>query len=217
MLLWEALSVSAQEPVDGPPKDNALTHRSRRLPYENRCAAITKAGIRCRGRIRGGTDFCLFHDPAMISRRRAMAARSAEKRRQRTHLPDGYLRKLTTRSAVGEAMDRLYREIRLGVLSHEMGVILYKILTRLLDTGLAKSGPCPQRSKASRLRPKLEALLTCEELAAWERAMEHQAGSTADARRSTESPMSFERAVARRRRGDRQGGTGVKLKLQPAQ
>lgn len=217
MLLWEALSVSVQEPVDGPQKDNAVTHRSRRLPYEKRCAAITKAGVRCRGRIRSGTDFCLFHDPAMIAQRRRMAARSAEKRRQRTHLPDGYLRKLTTRSAVGEAMDRLYREIRLGILSREMGVILYKILTRLLDTGLAKSGPCPQRSKASRLRPKLETLLTREELTAWERAMDHQAGSAAGTRRRADSPTSFERAVVRRRRGDCQSGTGVNLKLQQAQ
>jgi hypothetical protein len=98
-----------------------------------------------------------------------MAAKGARKRRL-AHLPDGYLRKLSNRRAVAEAMDRLYREVRLGRVTLEMGEVLFRILTRLLDSGLVDVGLFPQRTKAGRIRPRLAELLTRDERSAWRKA-----------------------------------------------
>ena len=170
MLLWEHLSAFLR-PAEAESADaNAVCLRSVRLPYDKRCSAITKAGTRCHGRIKPGSEFCFFHDPALTrERRRLMAAKGTRKRRL-AHLPDGYLRKLSNRAAVATAMDRLYREIRLGRVTLEMGEVLFKILTRLLDSGLVDAGLFPQRTKAGRIRPKLMELLTSEERSAWRRA-----------------------------------------------
>jgi hypothetical protein len=89
------------------------------------------------------------------------------------HLPDGYLRKLSNAAAIGHAMDRLYREVRLGIITTEMGRVLFNILTRLMDSDLIKSGPCPQRTRAARIRPRLADLLTREERAAWRNAVDN--------------------------------------------
>jgi hypothetical protein len=117
-----------------------------------------------------------LHDPALVARRQRRIATNGQARHRRlTHLPDGYLRKLTNRTAVGHAMDRLYREVRLGLVTTEMGSVLFAILTRLMDSGLLESrgdGPAPsRRSKADRLRPKLSELLTRAERAAWQKAI----------------------------------------------
>ncbi len=176
MLLWEALTA----PRDGngkdphPHVDAPLVPR--RLPYDKRCATVTKSGKRCRGRIRSGGEFCPLHDPAVAERRRATgAARRHPARRRLMNLPDGYLRKLTNRAAVGNAMDRLYRELRLELVSVQMGHVLFNILTRLLDSGLIDAGKVASanhgRSKAERLRPKLADLLTQRERRAWRRAV----------------------------------------------
>ncbi len=180
MLLWEILN-RAERSVDDHPleAENGIRPlagllRTHRLPYEKRCAALTKSGRRCRGRIREGSDWCLFHDPAIAAKRRLQSPSSAKRRLRRlSHLPDGYLRKLSNRRAVGEAMDRLYREVRLGVVSAEMGNVLFAILTRILDSGLvtdARTGAA-DRSKAGRIRPKLNELLTRAERSAWRRAV----------------------------------------------
>ena len=101
-------------------------------------------------------------------------------------LPDGYLRKLTSRRAVGEAMDRLYREVRLGVLTPEMGAVLFGILTRILDSDLLASGPpkrpSSRRSKAEKIRPKLRQLLTRADRAAWQAAVANAPAESADAK-----------------------------------
>lgn len=174
MLLWEALAPTAPVNPSDPNKPPALEKPkvlNVRLPYDTRCSAVTRAGHRCRGRIIRSTDFCFFHDPELTAeRRKRMLEKGREERRLRTHLPDGYLRKLTSRTAVGEAMDRLYREVRKGIVSREMGMILFNILVRLLDSELVKSGSRPERSKASRIRPKLHQLLTQDEIQAIMRA-----------------------------------------------
>lgn len=198
MLFWESLSERTPRRSSNGSPAKTLTIRTRRLPYDRRCIALTKAGTRCRGRIRPGSDLCLFHDPNLAAeRRKRMAAKRGQNRRRFSHLPDGYLRKLSTRTAVGEAMDRLYREIRLGTVSIEMGEVLFKILTRLLDSELVKSGPCPDRSKAARIRPKLSELLTREERAAWKKAVE-KSTDTPPGEQRHEPRAAFERAVDRR-------------------
>ena len=190
MLLWETLGVTTQDPRTAPGNGESVLRRTRRLPFDTRCAALTKAGLRCRGRSRNGTEFCPFHDPELTTeRRRRMAAKGVQKRRL-SHLPDGYLRKLTNRTAVGHAMDRLYREVRLDVVTPEMGKVLFDVLTRILDSGLVEEGRCPQRTKAARIRPKLNDLLTRKERAAWRRAAANsdwQLGSARDRARRARS------------------------------
>ena len=136
MLFWEFLH-NTNPPArfhkipDGAPEP-AVTQR---LPYDTQCTATTKVGARCRGRIRQGRDFCPFHDPQLLAdRRRRMSENGTKDRRLRlSHIHGGYLRKLKSRAAIGEAMDRLYREVRMGSVSLEMGTVLLGILTRLLQ------------------------------------------------------------------------------------
>ncbi len=176
MLLWERLIV----PANGDTKEALPTDRDiiriHRLPYDKRCSAITKYGHRCRGRIRRGKEVCPFHDPSVSAeRRRRIAAKGGRSHHRLSRLPDGYLRRLSSRRGVGEAMDRLYRELRLGLVTPEMASVLFNILTRMLDSGLCDSGVgrvrSSGRSRADRLRPKLGRMLTRAERAAWREAV----------------------------------------------
>ena len=175
MLFWEALTLP-RERNGGTPTLEAEVLCPQRLPFDKRCSVITKSGKRCRGRIRTGTEYCPLHDPAIAAeRRRRPTPQGVRAHRRLSHLPDGYLRKLSNRAAVGNAMDRLYRELRLGIVTTEMGGVLFNILTRLLDSGLVDAGKVAasagKRSKAARLRPKLSEWLTRSERAAWQRAV----------------------------------------------
>jgi hypothetical protein len=180
MLLWETLTgeaeagAKAKQANSGEPVKRAV--RGKRLPYDKRCAALARSGHRCKGRIREGSDYCTFHDPAMTAeRRRRIAAKGGKSRRNLAHLPGGYLRKLNSRHAVGQAMDRLYREIRVGILTPEMGRVLFDILTRMLDSGLCdhgqETGKASGRTRAEKLRPKLKELLAPAEMSAWRKAV----------------------------------------------
>lgn len=172
MLLWEHLARFAGISVEQPPTAEAPPRMSKRLPYDTRCAMVTKSGRRCKGRIRNGADFCALHDPAVAEKRRSASSKPRQSH-PLSKLPDGYLRKLSTRASIGGAMDRLYREVRLGLVTPEMGNVLFGILTRLMDSGLLDQGRTPKsnRGRADRLRPKLADLLTRAERAAWERAL----------------------------------------------
>ncbi|MCH8879429.1 MAG: hypothetical protein IID34_06045 [Planctomycetes bacterium] len=183
MLLWELVTPTVPTEPVSPGGEPAAPPKYRRLPYDTRCAAKTKKGRRCRAKIRPGTDHCPFHDPEVTDeRRRRNAAKGGRSRNRLAHLPDGYLRKLKTRADIGHCMDRLYREVRLGIISKEMGTVLFNILCRLLDSGLAEqSSPKPiskGRTKVDRIRPKLNDLLTTQERTAWNQAIanasEHQ-------------------------------------------
>jgi len=186
MLLWEMLEARPPQDRDSstkPPGASASgsepstpkpTHTVR-LPFDMFCCAVTKSGRRCRGRIVKGREYCIFHDPELAARRKkAMSSAPAKRRRKLSHLPDGYLRKLTDHRSVGQAMDRLYREIRLGIITPDMGRVLFDVLARILDSGLADLGGVPKsvsRTKAHRMRPKLAELLTRAEKAAWKKAV----------------------------------------------
>lgn len=185
-LLWEALRTVPEVRPGSPSNNGTEGLRIQRLRFDKRCTAVTKSGRRCRGRIRGDSDFCPFHDPAVPrERRREIAAKGGKSRHRLARLPDGYLRKLTSRRAVGEAMDRLYREVRLGILTPEMGAVLFGILTRILDSDLLASGPPKRpssRSKAEKIRPKLRQLLTRADRAAWQAAVANAPVESADAK-----------------------------------
>ena len=175
MLLWEALCETPADKIKKAATDPSAPLRVQRLPYETRCSAVTKSGRRCRGTARPGSETCVFHDPEVAEkRRRRLATANTRNRNRLARLPDGYLRKLTTRRTVGEAMDRLYREIRLGKVTPEMGKVLFDVLTRLLDAGLCDGGkelPQTGRSRAEKVRPRVSALLTRAERSAWRRAV----------------------------------------------
>lgn len=183
MLLWEMLEAAPPRPRTSEEQAPAGPARARRLPFDQHCCALTKSGRRCRGKVRKGSEFCVFHDPELAAKRKkAMASPRAKRRRNLSHLPDGYLRKLTDHRSVGQAMDRLYREIRLGMVTPEMGRVLFGVLTRILDSGLAdlqRSPKAPSRTKAAKMRPKLESLLTRAEKAAWNRAIANAPGMQA--------------------------------------
>lgn len=178
-LLWEALRFRTQKQEGGAARIEP-TQIYAREPKQKQCAATTRSGRRCRGRARPGQDFCPFHDPNLTAeQRREIASRGGRSHRRLSHLPDGYLRKLTTPAAVGEAMDRLYREVRLGIVDPAMGRTLMDILTRLHDrlSRQGASGPQVARkaptvlqpTKAERVRPKLDHALSQAEMAAWRR------------------------------------------------
>jgi hypothetical protein len=174
-LLWETLSGRSSSEKRPKERSGGDANRPPRLPFDKRCAGLTRAGKRCKGRIKGQSEFCSFHDPAMTAdRRKRNAAMGGRSRTNLAHVPGGYLRKLNSLRAVGDAMDRLYREVRLGLVTPEMGSVLFRILTRVLDAGLyeKKTNSAPsRRAKVVRLRPKLAELLTLEERRAWRKAV----------------------------------------------
>jgi len=186
MLLWETLTRGEGSEASSQDSPVRRAARGPRLPYDRRCAALTLRGSRCRCRIREGSDFCQFHDPKISAeRRRLTAAKGGRNSRKLSHIPGGYLRKLTNRTAVGQAMDRLYREVRLGMVTPEMGRVLFDILTRMLDSGLCdgskKGNPQSPRARANRLRPKVSEMLSHAEKTAWQKAL---ANAPADIRSS---------------------------------
>jgi hypothetical protein len=175
MLLWEALTTNGT--TAGKKTDLVCKTRivAKRLPFDTRCSIITKSGKRCRGKIHGDGNHCPLHDPQIAAKRREAANKPRKPKNPLSRLPDGYLRKLSNYAAAGNAMDRLYREVRLGLITPEMGRILFGILTRLMDTGLLENTKnIPRRidrTKAARLRPKMDDLLTRAEKLAWRKAV----------------------------------------------
>lgn len=203
MLLWEMLEArTPQDQAESPHVSPEPSH-TKRLPFDIFCCAVTKSGRRCRGKIRKGGEYCVFHDPELAAKRKkALSSHSNKRRRKLSHLPDGYLRKLSDHRSVGQAMDRLYREIRLGIITPEMGRVMFSILTRILDSGLADLQGVPKsvsRTKASRLRPKLADLLTRAEKAAWKKAVDKASTPRASTTKRRTARAPAEKAIQPRR------------------
>jgi len=148
MLLWETILSTRH------------TGKAVRLPGDKRCAGITKAGTRCKGRSRNGSQYCIFHDPSidLAARRRAAGNKPKAKRRTQYHL-DGVASRLTTRQGITAALDRLYNDTRAGLVAPETGQVLFNALERLLEaynkTRAAKTSSGQDRSRAARLCRKL--------------------------------------------------------------
>jgi len=199
MLLWEMLEAPPLRTEGASPDTKPEASRTRRLPFDLFCCAVTKSGRRCRGKVRKGGEYCVFHDPELADKRKkTMASTPAKRRRKLSYLPDGYLRKLSDHRSIGQAMDRLYREIRLGIITPQMGHVLFSILTRLLDSGLADlngAPKAPSRTKAARLRPKLSELLTQTEKAAWQKAVAGAPGMQAEAMQPPKRRAPVEKAI----------------------
>lgn len=204
MLVWEVLRKHSILDLHSGLQDTP--RRVRRLPYDKRCAAITKSGRRCRGRVLPQADFCPFHHPEVVARRRQAISTAAHGGHRRlSHLPGGYLRKLSTRASVGTAMDRLYREVRLGVVTPEMGRVLFDILTRILDSELLRPTAAKPngRARADRVRPKLRIVLSSAERRDWNRAVANRSSTPPEAdSASPEYTPTPVRARAPRRRAN---------------
>ncbi|MEK6674284.1 MAG: hypothetical protein AABZ47_01360 [Planctomycetota bacterium] len=199
MLLWEALAIPFGQEKTEVVVNGVPGLRSMRLPFDKGCMAIAKSGHRCKGKARPGTEWCLFHDPEFVVKRNAVGVRKPAQRNPLSRLPDGYLRKLSSRRAIGNAMDRLYREVRLGTVTPGMGQVLFGILTRLLDSGLCEKGfpgtMSSGRSKADRVRPKLKEILTRSERIAWKKAVKEAPESLILTRKLTLAPKPVDSPV----------------------
>ncbi len=176
MLLWEMISPLSG--TNGQHAVKAVVPTKCRLPFDKRCVAATKTGRRCKAKIHGESEFCYFHDPEMAQARQLQLAKARKSRRTKLmQLPGGYLRKLTSRRAVGQAMDRLYRDILYATITPEMGRVLFDILCRFMESDIPafdnENSNSWHRTKAHRLRPKLSELLTRAERRAWKRAVEN--------------------------------------------
>lgn len=146
-LFWEMLRRPGRQADDARAGSTSLAEVPKRLPGDRRCAARTRSGRRCRGRIRPGSEFCVFHDPSITAEtRRANAIKAAQTRRAKASLPKGYPRRLTTPEAARAALERLYAEIRTGVVTPEQAKVLLEVLQRLLDSAAGRSGKTAQPS-----------------------------------------------------------------------
>lgn len=176
MLLWEALAAERMARQTAGHATAEHVRLTRRLPFDKRCAAFKKDGRRCKCRRYKELETCLFHDPTFREQMRIrMQDRRIVLRRRLSHIPDGYLRKLSNRASVTNAMDRLYREVRLGTVTPAMGDVLFEILSRLLDSGLLdvdKGKAAPSRvTKVDKLRLRMREVLTRGERSAWRRVV----------------------------------------------
>lgn len=200
-LLWEALRSLRRDGATGAGASPAPVYT--REPTNKQCAATTRSGRRCKGKARPGQEFCPFHDPGLSAeQRREIASKGGRSHRRMNDLPDGYLRKLQTPAAVGEAMDRLYREVRLGKIEPGMGRTLLDILTRLHDR-LSNRPPVKTPSvvrptRAQRIRPKIEDELSRAEREAWQKVGIEPQGVPADGPNHLQHPSTVAPAEPRR-------------------
>ncbi len=135
MLLWEA--VGGKKPQQSSTKSGVVravtTRRLRSIQAEDRCSALTRIGRRCRCRRARGSEFCNFHDPEIAAQIRERARLKREdKKRQLALLPDGFVKSLNSVDGIATALDSLYREVRLGVVSPRTASVMLAIIDRLL-------------------------------------------------------------------------------------
>ena len=124
-----------------------------RLPGDTRCAAVTKKGTRCKGRIHTGSEYCYFHDPDV-----ERPARRGGSRRRAYHV-DGVSSRLTTRRGITQALERLYHDTQMGIVPPDVGRALFEMLERMLhlyyETRPRRNPQRTDRSQAARLLRRL--------------------------------------------------------------
>ena len=133
-LLWEAAHEAGMPKKGRQGAVQPISSRLRSIQQPDRCTAITRVGRRCRCRKAEGSEFCSFHDPVISAqiREKAQAKREAKKR-ELSSLPEGYLKTLSTIDGIADALDRLYREVRLGIVSPRTASVMLAIIDRLLE------------------------------------------------------------------------------------
>ena len=132
-ILWEAFGRNSLSKVPPTGTVQAISTRQRSLQRDDICTARTHAGRQCRCRKARGSEFCNFHDPEISARIREQARLKREARKkQMAALPAGYLKSLNSPDGVPSALDNLFREVRLGVVSPRTANVMLSIIDRLL-------------------------------------------------------------------------------------
>jgi hypothetical protein len=184
MLLWEAVGGKKVPKSGGPTKVQPISTRLRSIQAPERCEAITRAGRRCRCRRATESQFCNFHDPAIAARIRASAAhKRAERQAALAGLPAAYMKSLSTVDGITGALDGLFREVRLGVVSPRTAGIMLSIIDRLMIYDkLVSEGArrrVDKRLRAHEVRRQLAAVIEEMKLPAPQRQPVKQVAATA--------------------------------------
>lgn len=163
-LLWEAVSTKKTAGASAPAVVQPISTRLRSLQRHDRCAGRTRAGRQCRCRKAKTSEFCNFHDPEIAARIRERArAKREERKRQLAALPEGYDKSLNGPDGIAHALDTLYREVRLGIVSPRTASVMLSIIDRLLvyDKLVATHGPrrAAKKLRAQEIRQQLVAVL----------------------------------------------------------
>ncbi len=135
MLLWEAVSGKkiTKSGAGSQPAVKAISTRQKHMSVGDRCGAHTRVGRRCRCRRANGSEFCNFHDPEISARIRAASKAKRDARKQQlAALPEGYLKTLATTDGIVNALENVYREVRLGVISTRTASVLLAIIDRMI-------------------------------------------------------------------------------------
>jgi len=133
MLLWEAVGGKKVPKQGVPTKVQPISTRLRGIQASDRCEAITRSGRRCRCRRAAESQFCNFHDPEIAARIRECARQKrAERQAALAGLPSEYMKSLSTVDGIVGALDGLFREVRLGVVSPRTAGIMLSIIDRLM-------------------------------------------------------------------------------------
>ena len=169
MLLWEAVGGKRFRSQSSTPTIQPISTRVRSMQAGDRCTAHTRVGRQCRCRRARGSEFCAFHDPEISARIRAKAkAKREARKRQLASLPDAYLKTLTSPDGVGTALEHLFREVRLGVISPRTAQVMLAIVDRLLayDRLLKTVGPRKANRKLRALEVRQQVMHLLEDLRA---------------------------------------------------
>lgn len=169
MLLWEAVGGKNPRSGSNQPTVQVISTRVRSMQASDRCTAHTKVGRQCRCRRVKTSNFCAFHDPEISARIRAKArAKREARKRQLAALPKEYIKTLASPEGIGTALEHLFREVRLGVVSPRTAQVMLAIVDRLLayDRLLKTVGPRKASRKLRALEVRQQVMHLLEDLRA---------------------------------------------------
>ncbi|HRX86142.1 MAG TPA: hypothetical protein P5572_14065 [Phycisphaerae bacterium] len=193
MLLWEAVGGKKVPKQGVPTKVQPISTRLRGMQANDRCEAMTRSGRRCRCRKATESKFCNFHDPEISARIRERARQKrAERQAALAGLPTEYMKSLGSVDGIIGALDGLFREVRLGVVSPRTAGIMLSIIDRLMiyDKLVSEGAKrrVSKRLRAHEVRSQLAAVIEEMKLPAPQRQVKQVA--------ATASPAPVQRRIA---------------------
>ncbi len=164
MLLWEAVGGKKVPKKGVNAVAQPISTRLRSMQSSDRCEAMTRSGRRCRCRKAAESQFCNFHDPEISARIREKARQKREERKaQMAAVPTEYMKSLSSVDGITQALDCLFREVRLGVVSPRTAGMMLSIIDRVLvyDKLVRENGPrrVSKRIRALEVREQLAGVL----------------------------------------------------------
>lgn len=195
MLLWEAVG-GKKVPKRVSTVAQPISTRVRGMQANDRCEAMTRGGRRCRCRKARESHFCNFHDPVISARIRERAAQKrAERKAAMAGLPQEYMKSLSSFDGIVGALDGLFREVRLGVVSPRTASMMLSIIDRLMiyDKLVREGGRrrVNKRMRAQEVRTQLLAVIEEMKLPAPPRPVKSvsaQSGKSTPVRQMTAQP-----------------------------